>query len=340
MSGDPTTLRTIARRALPLLQLGARRVARRKSPFQVTLSLTNRCNFRCDYCHIPLQRIAEMSPPEWVAAIDDLHAGGMGRASLIGGEPLLYRGLADVLRHLKRRGVHASMNTNGWLVPDRIDELAGLDLACLTLDGPEDLHDRQRHPGSYARVLRAIDTLRSRNVAVVTMTVLTAAGVDHVDHVLDVARAHGIRAFFQLEHDAAMDVLRPIAPSIRDERVASLARHLRARKREGAPVGNSDASLARQEEGRYLLDCDHCWAGTYYGYVFSDGTVSHCLLTRAQVAPGNGHARGFTRAFHELAQPTGPGCACVPSYEVNRILDLDVRLLLSAVDVALGTSAP
>jgi MoaA/NifB/PqqE/SkfB family radical SAM enzyme len=260
--GEDMALRRAVRRSLPVLKLGARRLLRRKSPFQVTLSLTNRCNFRCDYCHIPLQRIDEMSTAEWLAAIDELQSGGMGRASIIGGEPLLRRDAGEIIRHLKRRGVHASMNTNGWLVPDRIDELAELDLACLTLDGPEALHDRQRHPCSYARVLRAIESLRGRGVAVVTMTVVTAAGVDHVDHVLDVARAHGIRAFFQLEHDAEMDVLRPIAPGLRQERIAGLARHLRDRKRQGLPVGNSDPSLDRQERQRYLLDCAHCWAGT------------------------------------------------------------------------------
>ena len=332
---EDTALRKAARHALPVLKLGARRVLGRKSPFQVTLSLTNKCNFRCDYCHIPLQRIDEMSTAEWLAAIDELQSGGMGRASIIGGEPLLRKDAGEIIRHLKRRGVHASMNTNGWLVPDRLDDLAGLDLACLTLDGPEDLHDRQRHPGSYARVLRAIEALRGRGIGVVTMTVVTPAGADHVDHVLDVARAHGIRAFFQLEHDAGMDVLLPIAPGLRQERIAGLARHLRDRKRQGLPVGNSDQSLDQQERQRYLLDCAHCWAGTYYGYVFSDGTVSHCLLTRAQVTTGNGRTHGFLQAFEALAPPTGPGCACVPSYEVNRILDLDVRLLFSALDVAL-----
>ena len=336
---EDTALHLAARRVLPVLKLGARRALRRKSPFQVTLSLTNRCNFRCDYCHIPLQRIDEMGTAEWLAAIDELSAGGMGRASLIGGEPLLRKDVGAIVRHLKKRGVHASMNTNGWLVPDRLDELAGLDLACLTLDGPEDLHDRQRHPGSYARVLRAIEALRGRGVAVVTMTVVTAAGVDHVDHVLDVARAHGVRAYFQLEHDAEMDVRRPVAPEIRQERIADLARHLLDRKRQGLPVGNSARSLERQMQARYLLDCAHCWAGTYYGYVFSDGTVSHCLLTRAQVPVGNGRALGYLRAFEALAQPAGPGCACVPSYEVNRILDLDVGLLFSALDVALRPAA-
>ena len=337
-SGD-SALRRAARRALPVLQLGARRTLRRKSPFQVTLSLTNRCNFRCDYCHIPLQHRDEMTTAEWLAAIDELHAGGMGRTSLIGGEPLVRKDAGEIIRHLKSRGVHASMNTNGWLVPDRLDEVAALDLACVTLDGPEAVHDRQRHAGSYARVLRAIEALRGRGVAVVTMTVVTAAGVDHVDHVLEVARAHGIRAYFQIEHDAAMDVQRPLAPGLAPERIAGFARHLRARKREGWPVGNSERSLDRQAEARYLLRCDDCWAGTYYGYVFSDGTVSHCLLTAAQVERGNGRARGFLRAFDELSAPAGPGCSCVPSYEVNRILDLDVRLLFSALEVALRPAA-
>lgn len=323
-----------ARRALPVLQLGARRLLGRKSPFQVTLSLTNRCNFRCDYCHIPMQRIDEMSTAQWRAAIDALRAAGMGRASIIGGEPLLRDDAPEILRHIKRAGAHVSMNTNGWFVPDRIAELDGLDLACITLDGPEAVHDRQRREGSYARVLRAIECLRARGVGVVTMTVVTAAGIDHVDHVLDVARAHGITAYFQLEHDARMDVHLPIASALSQPRVADFARGLLARKREGAPVGNSEASLVAQAERRRLLTCDACWAGTYHTYVFSDGTVSHCLLTRAQVPVGNGLAAGFVEAFEALGAPEGPGCSCVPSFEVNRALDLDPRAFLGALAVA------
>src|SRR5437763_953776 len=123
--------------ALPVLQLAARRLVRRKSPFQMTLSLANRCNFRCVYCEIPLQERDEMTTAEWCAAIDELRDGGMGRASIIGGEPLLRKDVGEIVRHLKRRGVHASMNTNGWLVPERIEEIAELDLVCVTLDGPE-----------------------------------------------------------------------------------------------------------------------------------------------------------------------------------------------------------
>ena len=229
------------------------------------------------------------------------------------------------------------MNTNGWLVAERLEDLADLDLVCVTLDGPEAVHDRQRHAGSYARVLRGIEALRRHNVPVVTMTVVTPSGIDHVEHVLDIARAHGIRAYFQLEHDKLMDVLQPIS-ALSQSRIAQLARHLSALKRRGLPVGNSYAVLERQEAERYLLNCERCYAGSYYGYVFSDGTVSHCIFTQAQVERGNGRARGYVRAFQELAAPVGPGCSCVPSYEVNHMLDFDARVLFGALDVVLKSA--
>jgi MoaA/NifB/PqqE/SkfB family radical SAM enzyme len=276
-----------------------------------------------------------MDTAGWFAAIDELQAGGMGRASIMGGEPLLRKDVGAIARHLKQRGVHASLNTNGWLVSERLEDMRDLDLVCLTLDGPAAVHDGQRHPGSYVRVLRAIETLRAQGIAVVTMTVVTPAGIDHVDHVLEVARAHGIHAYFQLEHDRQMDVQQPIAPELSQARVAQLARHLRDLKRRGLPVGNSDPALQRQETERYLLTCDRCWAGTYFGYVFSDGTVSHCIFTRAQAERAGGRTHGYVAAFQALAQPVGPGCSCVPSYEVNRILDCDPRVIFSALKATL-----
>lgn len=327
----------LGRRALPVAQLGARRVVGRKSPFQMTLSVTNRCNFRCEYCNIPLQRRAEMTAAEWIAAVDDLRAAGMGRVSLIGGEPLLRKDLGALMAHLKAVGVHAAMNTNGWFVADRIDEVATLDLVCVTLDGPRDVHDAQRHKGSYDKAIDALERLRARGVPVVTMTVLTPKGIGAVDHVLDVASSMGFQAFFQLEHDADTDVLLPIARRTDDAGVASVARALLAAKRAGRPVGNTVALLEAHLRGRYLGGCDECYAGMYYGYVMSDGTVAPCLLTQGQVEQGNGRRYGFARAFEMLAAPTGPGCACVPTHAVNQVLELKPAAVWDALRLALAS---
>jgi MoaA/NifB/PqqE/SkfB family radical SAM enzyme len=328
----------LARAGLPVLQLGTRRLLGDKSPFQVTFSLTNRCNFRCEYCDIPLQEREEMSTAEWCAAIDAFRAGGMGRASLIGGEPLLHDDVGVIIRHLKDRGVHTAMNTNGWLVPDRIDDVRLLDLVCLTLDGPPEIHDRQRRKGSYERVLRAFDALRSAGVPFVTMTVVTPSGAERVDHVLDVARAHGFKAFFQLEHDKGCDVMSPISPKLSRNQITDLAARLLRLKGEGAPVGNSKMVLEHQRDrGRYLGTCADCYAGMYYAYMLSDGTVAPCLLTQWQQEAGNGKKHGFLEAFHAMAAPEGPGCSCVPTHEVNRVLAFDPRALWHAVEVTLDT---
>lgn len=325
---------------LPVLQLGYRRLAKKKSPFQVTLSLTNKCNFRCEYCDIPLQKRAEMTTDEWKAAIDELVSGGMGRVSLIGGEPLLRKDAGAIIRHLKSRGVHVAMNTNGWFVRERIEDVALLDMVCLTLDGPPDVHDTQRHEGSYAKVIDALEVLQARRVPVVTMTVLTPRGASNVQHVLDVAERFGHKAFFQLEHDASCDVYSPIAPRMADARIAEIANDLRSRKRRGAPVGNSETVLEAQvRDGRRLGgDCSGCYAGRYFAYVLSDGTMAPCLLTQWQQERGNGRTKGFLRAFHEMKAPEGPGCACVPIHEVNSILAFDVDVLFDALDLAISST--
>jgi MoaA/NifB/PqqE/SkfB family radical SAM enzyme len=227
------------------------------------------------------------------------------------------------------------MNTNGWSVAERIEDVAQLDLVCITLDGPEDVHDRQRRPGSYKRAIDGIQRLRSRDKQVVTMTVVTRKGADNVRHVLEVAKEMGTRAYFQLVHNEHVDVNAPIAPDISTERVENLMDELKSLKAQGWPVGNSFSILERQRGNRYIGTCEDCHAGRYYGYVFSDGTVAACLLTQHQAPKGNGPDRGYLQAFYELEAPVGPGCSCSATHEVNLILDFDVGALFEALNAAL-----
>ncbi len=331
MNAHLKTFREIGQLAAPLGKYLLSRVRGGKLPLAVTLSLTNRCNFKCVYCNVPDLPHSEMGTDDWLHAIDELSSAGMIRASVMGGEPLLRRDAGEIIAHIKRRGVHASMNTNGWLVEDRIDEVARLDVICVSIDGPEALHDAQRREGSFRRAVRAIEMARSRGVKVVTMTVLTPRGAGTIDTVLQMAREMGFRAHFHLEHDADCDTNLPIAPEIDDAGVRRLAELLLQRKGEGWPVGPSRSFLtALAAKGRRLHGCDSCMASRYFCHVMPDGTVVPCLLTHRQAGAVSGRDVGYVEALEQLPQPTDRGCSCEPLQEMNMLLALRPEVALNA----------
>lgn len=107
------------------------------------ISLTDRCNLRCIYCmpedgveqmsHEDILRIEEIEEAVRVAATM-----GITRVRLTGGEPLVRKGVVDLIRSIKNTpGIeHIAMTTNGVLLPRMADELkeAGLSRVNISLD--------------------------------------------------------------------------------------------------------------------------------------------------------------------------------------------------------------
>lgn len=107
------------------------------------ISLTDRCNFRCIYCmpeegvcslpHDEILRIEEMAHIVRIAA--DL---GIKSVRLTGGEPLVRKGVVDLVREIANTpGIeNVSMTTNGVLLPKMADDLkrAGLSRVNISLD--------------------------------------------------------------------------------------------------------------------------------------------------------------------------------------------------------------
>ncbi|MFO0552189.1 MAG: radical SAM protein [Polyangiaceae bacterium] len=346
-----TKIGSMSRQVVPGFKFAWARATGAKFPAMVTLSLTDRCNFRCEYCNLPHLDRDEMSTEEWLRAIDELADAGMMRVSLMGGEPLVRKDIGVFIDRLKARGVNVAMNTNGWLVPRRMSDVEKLDLVCVTLDGPPAVHDVQRHKGSQKRALTAIELMRSRGMNVVTMTVLTARAVQQhdtksnndfetVDYVLEKARELGVRSFFQLVHDADGDPNKDIGAGISDEGINAVARHLMRRKDEGWPVGPSRTYLrALAGEGgagvRRLHSCDDCYASRYSLAITPKGEVVACPLTFREDAP-SGRQLGYLQAFEALAQPRAAGCACYPLQEMNYILDGTPEVIANALGTAVG----
>lgn len=107
------------------------------------ISLTDRCNLRCIYCmpddgveqmaHDDILRIEEIEQAVRVAA-----SLGITRVRLTGGEPLVRKGVIDLIRNIKDTpGIeHVAMTTNGVLLPKMAEDLkaAGLSRVNISLD--------------------------------------------------------------------------------------------------------------------------------------------------------------------------------------------------------------
>lgn len=326
-------------RQIPTLaRFALARATGRKFPLMVTMSLTDKCNFRCIYCDLPKMNRPEMSTADWHRAIDELADAGMMRVSIMGGEPLIRKDVGEIVDHLKERGINVAMNTNGWFFEEKLDVIRKLDLVCITLDGPKEINDSQRHEGAHDHVLRAIDLAKSQGVKVITMTVMTKGGRDTIDYVLRVARDKGIRSFFQVEHNSDGDPNKTIGRSITDDGIVDIAKHLLLRKEEGWPVGPSKtflkqlAGLAKNGERRFY-SCDDCFASRYFLSITPTGFVVPCPLTFRGEQQLNGRDVGFAKAFEMLRQPKDAGCGCNPTTELNYLLHFRPEAILNAMEL-------
>jgi GTP 3',8-cyclase len=104
------------------------------------LSVTDRCNLRCEYCmpgddYAWLPREDLLQFEETSALIDAFLALGVSTIRLTGGEPLLRRNLPALVRMIAaKRGLKdLALTTNGVLLADRIDELKAAGLARVTV---------------------------------------------------------------------------------------------------------------------------------------------------------------------------------------------------------------
>src|SRR3954468_1145999 len=107
------------------------------------LSVTDRCNLRCEYCmpeddYVWLPREDVLHFEETSALVDLFLSLGVDKIRLTGGEPLLRRDVADLVRMIASKpGLKdLALTTNGVLLADQIAALktAGLGRITVSLD--------------------------------------------------------------------------------------------------------------------------------------------------------------------------------------------------------------
>ena len=140
------------------------------------ISITDKCNLRCIYC-MPEEGVLRKSHDELISfeiiAETARRAAAMGieKIRLTGGEPLVRRGIVDLIGMLRKiaGNVHLAMTTNGTLLADKAQDLkkAGLDSLNISLDALDP--DRYRfltRGGRIEEALAGIDAARQAGLPV------------------------------------------------------------------------------------------------------------------------------------------------------------------------------
>ena len=166
------------------------------------ISVTDRCNFRCTYCmpkdvfgpDYPYLPHAEILTFEEILRLARVfHGLGIRKIRLTGGEPLLRRGIEDLVRLLASAlpDVDLTLTTNGSALRQKAVALhaAGLRRITVSLDSLDDATFRAMNDADFpvAKVLDAIDFAAAAGFSPVKVNMVVKRGTNDT-HVVDMAR--------------------------------------------------------------------------------------------------------------------------------------------------------
>jgi radical SAM protein with 4Fe4S-binding SPASM domain len=149
---------------------------------QVSLRLTDLCNLRCHTCGqwgdngylvgrpMPDLVRSQITPERYIELMEDLVQHGHRPGIYFwGGEPMLYRGLTELVEAAARLGLPTSIATNATKVADKAERLvnAPMFLVQVSIDGPDAETHNACRPGAnssndnFATVVAGLDALKA-----------------------------------------------------------------------------------------------------------------------------------------------------------------------------------
>ena len=161
---------------------------------QCVWEITLGCCFSCKYCGSSAngkKRENELSTEECIEVSRQLKELGCFRVSMIGGEVFMREDWPVIVESLTSRGIDVCIITNGFLFKDEhIDTLkrVGIESVAVSIDGPEEVHDKYRQKGSCERALNAVKTLSAGGIPVSVITTLNKENAEYLEEFFGIVK--------------------------------------------------------------------------------------------------------------------------------------------------------
>lgn len=167
---------------------GALKDSHNRAITDLRVSVTDRCNYKCVYCRTGNEgaQYAELPIADYLRLVRVFVGLGIEKVRLTGGEPLLRKGLTQLIRDLSAlrtttgNKLDIALTTNGHLLEGLAAELknAGLSRITVSMDAVDAATFERitRVPGSFERVLRGIRAAQGAGLAPVKVNCVLLRG--------------------------------------------------------------------------------------------------------------------------------------------------------------------
>lgn len=193
-----------------------------KSPlWRCELIITEYCNFKCPYCRgLRPDCKGEMSTEKAISIINQWADQGLKNIRFSGGEPTLHKGLAEMVRQAKERGIERiAISTNGSNKLDLYKELieAGVNDFSISLDACcGAFGDKMAGVAGYFDTVKSNIAELSKITYVTVGIVVTPDNVSQLKEIVDFADGLGVNDI-RIVPAAQWDDVTNVFSSINDE---------------------------------------------------------------------------------------------------------------------------
>jgi MoaA/NifB/PqqE/SkfB family radical SAM enzyme len=272
-----------------------------KRPIVVSYEVTLSCNCNCRHCDLGgiIEDEKQIKPEEYRDLTQRLKPLA---AQISGGEPLLRKDIAAIVKAIKQSGVqYLILVTNGVLLNEsnylRLRK-AGVDQLSVSLDFPDERHDEfRRRPGLYKRLEQSLPRLAKLGFRdIILNTAITKANVREILPLAKKAAEWGVDISY-----SAYTALRTgnedyCLNNGEDLGILSQAiNELIILKRQGIYLTNPELTLRDTLKFFEQGHMPNCKAGIRFLVVMPDGSLVPCSLHRNKYATRKEMIENFSR---------------------------------------------
>ncbi len=324
------------------------KIAHRQVPFQVTFNLTDRCNLKCDYCYVGYhsRRKEELSTEQWLGIIDELASRGTVKINLSGGEPLLRKDIGTIISRIREHSIDCYVNTNGIMVPRKIDQLEGISCLAVSLDGREEVNDPVRGTGSFEKAVRALEVGHEHGIPLQIACVLGRHNLGEIEFLMSLAGKFHAKLNIMTQLPVRQNGTIAGELSHAREQYLDTVRKIIDWKKQGKPITYSPRAWQNfldwpESAGKdFMFDKDasrpgsvKCYAGTYYCVIDTNGDLYPCCSLIGLVPAPNVVNDGFASAFSRIRNHPCAACSFPHNAEMNTLFALDPNTILNLLKV-------